>query len=272
MKYLNVGCGGHFSTNAEWTNLDFVSTGSGVIAHNLLQGIPFEKDRFDFVYHSHVLEHFSREDGEKLIQECNRVLKQNGVLRIVIPDLERIAREYLKYLELGMENQNDLEIEANYEWMKIEMYDQAVRNVSGGQMVDVLSKSKLINEDFIYSRIGEEGKAIRKSLLNNSTSNKSMNQGLSFLQKIKRNIKKMMKVDNYNHFYQIGHFRLQGEIHQWMYDQYSLKKLLDKNGFKDFKIQTAFDSMLSNWNEYNIDGKNAVPRKPDSLYVEAVKI
>ena len=43
MKYLNIGCGSHYSSDFVWTNLDFTSTGKNVIAHNLLKGIPLSK-------------------------------------------------------------------------------------------------------------------------------------------------------------------------------------------------------------------------------------
>ena len=165
MKYLNLGCGSHYSSKPEWTNLDFVSTGECVIAHNLLSGIPFEAATFDLVYHSHVLEHFSKEDGDKFISECFRVLKQGGTLRIAIPDLEQIARNYLKFLDEGLQNPNNAMIRANYEWMLIEMYDQTVRNVSGGNMGKYLFQETMPNEDFVFQRIGEEGRSIRNSHL-----------------------------------------------------------------------------------------------------------
>ena len=65
-KYLNLGCGYHF--HKSWTNVDFIETGEGVIAHNLTKGVPFSDGTFDAVYHSHVLEHFSRKDGEMFIK------------------------------------------------------------------------------------------------------------------------------------------------------------------------------------------------------------
>jgi predicted SAM-dependent methyltransferase len=74
MKYLNLGCGSHYSTATEWTNLDFTSLDNNVIAHNLLTGIPFEDNSFDLVYHSHVLEHFSKEDGEKRLLNLDNQL------------------------------------------------------------------------------------------------------------------------------------------------------------------------------------------------------
>lgn len=134
MKYLNLGCGYHYSKDEVWTNLDFTSTGEHVIGHNLLNGIPFDDHSFDVVYHSHVLEHFSKSDAPAFLKECYRVLKPDAIIRIAIPDLEQIARLYLKYLELGIANPDDENIRANYDWLLIEMYDQTVRNHSGGEM------------------------------------------------------------------------------------------------------------------------------------------
>lgn len=44
---------------------------------------------------SHVLEHFSHRETEKVIQDWVRVLEPNGVLKIAVPDFEKIAKGYL---------------------------------------------------------------------------------------------------------------------------------------------------------------------------------
>jgi predicted SAM-dependent methyltransferase len=272
MKYLNLGCGSHYSKETVWTNLDFVSTGETVIAHNLLDGIPFVDESFDLVYHSHVLEHFSKEDGEKLISECFRVLKPGGVLRIVIPNLETIAKNYLYFLNEGMNHPGDETIKANYEWTLMEMYDQTVRNQMGGNMIKYLQQEKILNEDFVLKRIGGEGIAIREAFLNPTIPNPP-----SPLIKYLRNIKGMLK-NNLNKFldpylkpYQIGTFRQGGEIHQWMYDRYSLTNLLKNKGGKEIEIRDAFSSYITDWATYEIDGKYPVIRKLDSLFIEARK-
>jgi predicted SAM-dependent methyltransferase len=282
MKYLNLGCGDYFSKEREWVNLDFVSSYEGVIAHNLLQGIPFEDNSFDLVYHSHVLEHFSKEDGETLISECFRVLKPNGVLRIAIPDLEIIAKKYLDFLEQGISNPNDELIRANYEWMKIEMYDQTVRNVSGGNMKKYVRQDNMINEDFVIQRIGEQGRVMRNNFLNAKNNNKQAQSSEkkntpSIITRIINKLKKVTKnkiikfLDINPDHIAIGSFRLGGEIHQWMYDRYSLTSLLThKGGFK-IEVRDAFSSYINNWAEYKIDGKDNVVRKPDSLFIECIK-
>jgi hypothetical protein len=49
MKLLNLGCGRHY--HPYWINFDFNSSESEIIAHNLMQGIPFEDNFFNVPYH-----------------------------------------------------------------------------------------------------------------------------------------------------------------------------------------------------------------------------
>jgi predicted SAM-dependent methyltransferase len=279
MKYLNLGCGLHYSIQHEWTNLDFISTGTGVIAHNLLKGIPFDNESFDLVYHSHVLEHFSKEDGERLVGECFRVLKPGGVIRIAAPDLERIAINYLSYLEQGLNNPADEMIAKNYEWTLLEMYDQTVRNVSGGNMVKYLSRDTIENENFVFERLGEEAKSLRKNYWT-TKENKSADPSLvakptsiisvsRMKSKIKEYLFKRLHVDT--QAMETGKFRLSGEIHQWMYDRFSLATLLKNKGGKNIQKRDAFTSYVTNWITYGLDSNEDVVRKPDSLFMKAVK-
>lgn len=274
MKALNLGCGKHFSRTPEWTNINFASTGKGVIVHNLLEGIPCESNSFDFVYHSHLLEHFSREDGEKFIIECLRVLKPGGILRIVVPDLERIAKNYISLLEEGLQRPEDEKIRSNYEWMMLEMFDQTVRNSTGGKMSDFLSQENLPNEDFVYGRIGEEGRSIRKYLLSQQREGQAaIKKENTLLAKMKQKVKGyLLKKYNINlRMHEIGEFRLGGEIHQWMYDRYSLTYLLTSHAAIDIKVCDAFTSYLPSWSSYGLDGKEGITRKPDSLFLEGIK-
>ena len=265
LPYLNIGCGSHFDTL--WTNIDFRKTGEGVIAYNLLKGIPFPDNSFEVVYHSHVLEHFSKNDGVFLVKECYRVLKPNGIIRIVIPDLEQITRHYLRLLEEVLANPDDETVEADYNWILLEMYDQTVRNKSGGLMAEYLSQRNMLNEDFVFYRIGEEGKQIRHAFLNQYQTE------ITTKQRIKNKIKEIIRFGNrfLPSYYKLGKFRLQGEIHQWMYDRYSLSKLLKNVGFQVIIQQSAFTSYIKEWEQFDLDGKEGIIRKPDSLFLEAQK-
>jgi predicted SAM-dependent methyltransferase len=48
--------------------------------------LEFEDNTFDFIYTEHVLEHFFLNEAFDLLGECYRILKPNGVIRIVVPD------------------------------------------------------------------------------------------------------------------------------------------------------------------------------------------
>ena len=63
--------------------------------HDLTRKFPWQDESAGVVYSSHTLEHFSRKDGRHFLAECHRVLKKGGIIRIVVPDLGYIARQYL---------------------------------------------------------------------------------------------------------------------------------------------------------------------------------
>ena len=69
----------------------------------------------------------------------------------------------------------------------------------------------------------------------------------------------------------LGDARKRGETHQWMYDRYSLRRLLEQAGFKNVQVKIAFESQITDWEKFDLDGSNGILRKPDSLFVEAIK-
>jgi len=276
MKYLNLGCGKTYSTEEVWTNIDFIGTGKEVIVHNLLNGIPYEDNTFDLAYSSHVLEHFTKDDGELFVAECFRVLKPGGVLRIVVPDLEAIVRNYIRLLDELIEDPTDQVAKSNYMWILLEMYDQTVRTFGGGNMGKYLFKKEIINEDFVIKRLGEEAGKIRRSLLN-SVFDENKNNRDTFSKKILSSLKDKAKIYLFKKLntskkaVSIGNYRLSGEVHQWMYDRYSLSELLSNFGGKQIKVMDGYTSFIENWSIYELDVIENTVRKPDSLFMEAMK-
>ncbi len=61
-----------------------------------LRKLPFASDEFDIAYSSHVLEHFPRNEVGKVLDEWVRVLKPEGELRLIVPNLEWAAAEIQK--------------------------------------------------------------------------------------------------------------------------------------------------------------------------------
>lgn len=71
------------------------------VVHDIRRPLPFRSNTFVAIYASHVLEHLHFDDAQRLLHECLRVLVPGGVLRIVVPDLESIALQYLKKKSAG---------------------------------------------------------------------------------------------------------------------------------------------------------------------------
>ncbi len=79
-----------------WTNLDYSSKWYSKVQkrHRFVEydirhdKIPYEDDSVDCIYCSHVIEHIENGYDEKMLEECYRILKMGGVLRIACPDAE----------------------------------------------------------------------------------------------------------------------------------------------------------------------------------------
>src|SRR5687767_1836788 len=150
-QLLNVGCGNHF--HPAWTNLD-LHPKPGVIQHDLHAPLPFPDTTFDAVYHSHVLEHLPHAEAPAFLRDCARVLRPGGTIRVVVPDLETIARLYLSSLEAALTG--DPKAAAAYDWIVLELLDQMVRTQSGGEMLSYWQQKPMPAQDFVLERMGEE--------------------------------------------------------------------------------------------------------------------
>lgn len=271
--WLNLGCGLRFDSN--WVNLDISSNDYHVKAVDLRNGIPYPDQSFTIVYHSHLLEHLQKVEAKFLIDECYRVLKPSGIIRVVVPDLEQIVRMYLTCLDNVMNNQH--EWEENYTWILLELFDQTVRNYSGGEMGKYLRQSKISNLDFIISRIGGEARNILRQ--QNQTINPLIPKKTKIISGLKHKLINITEIlqktivgrNNYRAL-KIGQFRLSGEIHQWMYDQYSLGLILANAGFENPTKVDAVTSAIENWQSNHLDTEpDGSVFKPDSLFMEARK-
>lgn len=112
---LNLGCGSQVIDG--WVNVDYsigarlakfpffrilnkkiklfnLNWDNRIYIHNLTKAFPWEDNSVDIVYSSHTLEHLPREEGLKFLNECHRVLRRGGIIRIVVPDLAYLVREY----------------------------------------------------------------------------------------------------------------------------------------------------------------------------------
>lgn len=117
--YVQYGCG--FSAPPEWVNFDASNTlkwermplvgliytknkqrfPPNVRCGDIVRGLPVEDHSCRGVYASHVLEHLALEDFHTALANTRRMLQARGVFRLIVPDLEWIAREYVNRLNAG---------------------------------------------------------------------------------------------------------------------------------------------------------------------------
>ena len=154
---LNLGCGTKTSPDPEVVNIDwsiylrlkksrglrviaplfvrgerlirFTSLPNNIELHDLSKGIPFGSNSIDGVYHSHVLEHFDRHIAETFLLEVKRVLKPNGIHRIVVPDLEGLCKDYLAHIAACEKDPGE---GANHEDFIRAIIEQSVRREAYG--------------------------------------------------------------------------------------------------------------------------------------------
>lgn len=265
MKYLNLGCGARF--HSDWVNLDIQPAAPEIKKWDLRRELPFPDASFDVVYHSHVLEHFSRAHGLELLQSCRRVLRKGGIVRVAVPDLESIARAYLQAME-GSVAGDEIWMK-RYDWATLEMYDQASRDAPGGEMMAYAREESLPDRDYVIERVGQE--------FHSMTSNPQPGRALATRSKMatirdlfSRKVIRLLLGREGIRAHDIGVFRISGEVHRAMYDRYSLALALTQAHFSSPRIVGPADSSIDGWVNFHLDTEpDGRVYKPDSLYMEA---
>jgi hypothetical protein len=271
---LNLGCGA--DAHPGFVNVD-ITAGPGIIAHDLRQGIPFPDATFDLVYHSTLLSMMRSSDALTFMRECRRVLKPGGVLRVVTEDLEQMCRMYLEKLEAACNG--DSESAADYEWMILELYDQATREFPGGEMARYLRGNPAPNEAFIYSRTGEQGRRMLSAARAHSrvSPQRSPAAGGDRLRKLLARVRNLVVTAMFGsagvRAVEVGRFRLtSGQVSYRMYDRYSLEQLFLNAGLSQVAIKTATESQYALWENVNLDvSPQGQAARPHALIMEGVR-
>jgi predicted SAM-dependent methyltransferase len=86
---LHLGCGGNMLS--EFDNADFFSwrKKNGIMEFDFRRPLPLLSESYIQIFTEHTLEHLMPIDANNLLKECNRILAPGGVLRLVVPDLDR---------------------------------------------------------------------------------------------------------------------------------------------------------------------------------------
>lgn len=96
---LHIGCGMRFIPGFKHVDiLDAPHIDYRCSVDNLCD---FADDSVDFIYASHVLEHFGRHEVLAVLKEWYRVMKSGAVLRIAVPDFAAVVE---LYAQEGLQN------------------------------------------------------------------------------------------------------------------------------------------------------------------------
>jgi len=89
---LHLGCGKKFIN--DFINIDIRDIEGIDIVDDITKLNDFDENTVDLIYVSHVLEHFGRHKYKQVLSRWYQLLKPNGILRIAIPDFEKIVEYY----------------------------------------------------------------------------------------------------------------------------------------------------------------------------------
>jgi len=272
---LNIGCGA--VAHPEWLNLDIVPRHPLAVACDLRRGLPLAADAADACYSSHVLEHLAQAEADPFIAEQFRVLRPSGVIRVVVPDLEVMCRDYLAHLaalRAGAEHR-----QFAYRFTLLEMFDQVVRDRSGGELINVYRAARGADVEHIRSRHGAEAEPFL-SRANGASAVRAVRTRPKWAARLRhlrqRFAARTLLIIGGAEMQQAlatGLFRHSGEVHRVMYDEHSVAALLQRHGFTDIRVVGPRESRIPGFASFALDApaSDAPPRKPDSLYVEAIK-
>jgi ubiquinone/menaquinone biosynthesis C-methylase UbiE len=74
---------------------------------DIVSGLPLPARSCEGVYASHVLEHLALQDLHTALENTRRILKTGGIFRLVVPDLQSCADQYLRKLTAGDAQANE---------------------------------------------------------------------------------------------------------------------------------------------------------------------
>lgn len=89
---LNIGCG-PVRINS-WINIDSdIIPGITDLKLDITRGLPFDDNSCSLIYHEHLLQKLPVKEGMIFLQECKRVLKEDGVMRIAMTSLDALIEK-----------------------------------------------------------------------------------------------------------------------------------------------------------------------------------
>ena len=94
---VHLGCGdnklqGWINTDLKWRR--------DIFYLNVVREFPFPSNTVDYIFSEHMIEHLTYLDAKKMLENCYRVLKPGGKIRIATPDFDFLIKLYTEDLSL----------------------------------------------------------------------------------------------------------------------------------------------------------------------------
>jgi predicted SAM-dependent methyltransferase len=90
---VNIGCGS--SAKPGWVNVDIFKFPGVNCIYDCRRELPFADGSVRCIFTEHFFEHIDyTEEAPFFLIECHRVLQPGGVMRIIVPDVEKYMRAY----------------------------------------------------------------------------------------------------------------------------------------------------------------------------------
>jgi predicted SAM-dependent methyltransferase len=84
-RHLHLGCGPKYLKG--FVNIDANPLNTIDLWLDVRNGLPFPASHADSIYSTHMFEHFYPDELQHLLEECFRVLRPGGGIRLVVPSL-----------------------------------------------------------------------------------------------------------------------------------------------------------------------------------------
>lgn len=102
-RWLDVGCGGNFEDGFYYLDIfpkgiidsRFRDRYFRIDIANATEKTLAKIGKFDLIRMQHTFEHFSFEEGRKVLKNCAELLNKNGVILITVPDLKIHIQKYI---------------------------------------------------------------------------------------------------------------------------------------------------------------------------------
>jgi SAM-dependent methyltransferase len=247
--------------DGEWNVVRFAAPFRGVSgADRLIDAagpLPFGASSFDAIYARRIVEHLAPDEAKHFVDEARRLLVQDGVLRVSVPDTEALARDYLAATSRARAEPRADTVKDVHEkrWLYI---DQFVRRVPGGALARHIASGEMSEENLRHAfgdALGTIAVAAKPS-----TS--------PFKPRWRQRLKEAARILRRRRWVHETHATR--EAHLWIYDRFSLPRLLSAAGFSDIRIVGPEVSAIPGWARWSLDMSEfgAYPFEP-SLTLEA---